>query len=267
MTPRLTRRVGALTLIAATAATALTGCNGGIGARLTYDDTEKVKVTEIVLSGGNGDVLVKTAAISETHIKRIVRSSGADPGVSYRLAGTVLNVDTSCGPDCHVSYEIEAPTGVAVRGRLRSGDISLTDVATADVTLTSGNIMIERATGVVTAKTTSGDVTAAGLRGASTLVAGSGNVQAADVSGGAPVRFETGSGDVDVTISEAAPVTAKAGSGDVNLVVPAGSYRLQTNTGSGDEEIVGLTNDPKSKNLIDARTGSGDLRVVANPAA
>jgi len=267
MTPRLTRRAGALTLIAATAATALTGCNGGIGARLTYDDTEKVKVTEIVLTGGSGDVLVKTAAISETHIKRLVRSTGADPGVSYRLTGTVLNVDTSCGPNCHVSYEIEAPTGVAVRGRLRSGDVSLTDVATADVTLTSGNIMIERATGAVSAKTTSGDITAAGLLGASTLIAGSGNVQAVDVAGGAPLRFETGSGDVDVTLTEAAPVTVKAGSGNVDLVVPTGSYQLKTLTGSGDKEISGITNDPKSKNLIDARTGSGDLRVVANPAA
>jgi hypothetical protein len=267
MTPRLTRRAGALTLIAATAATTLAGCSGGIGARLTYDDTEKVKVTEIVLTGGSGDVLVKTAAISETHIKRIVRSTGSDPGVSYRLDGTVLNVDTSCGHDCGVSYEIEAPTGVAVRGRLRSGDVSLTDVATADVTVTSGNILIERATGTVSAKATSGDITAVGLKGTSTLIAGSGNVEASEVSGGKPLRVEASSGNVRATLLQAAPVTAKAESGDVNLDVPAGSYRLQTSTSSGDEEIAGITNDPKGTNLIDARTSSGDLRITANPAA
>jgi hypothetical protein len=267
MTPRLTRRAGALTLIAATAATALAGCNGGMGARLTYDDTEKVKVTEIVLAGGSGDVQVKTSAISETHIKRIVRSSGSDPGVSYRLDGTVLNVDTSCGHNCHVSYEIEAPTGVAVRGRLGSGDLGLTDVATADVTVASGNILLERATGAVSVKSGSGDLTATGLRGATTLTTGSGNIEATEISGGAPVRVRTGSGDVEVTLTQAAPIKAEAGSGNVDLNVPAGSYRLEARTGSGGQKITGITDDPKSKTLIDAHTGSGDLQITANPAA
>src|SRR4051812_41487942 len=112
MTPTLARRAGAATLIAASAA-ALAGCGGGIGAQLTYDDIEKVKVSEIVLTGGSGDVTVTTAAVAETRIKRIVRTEGAgDPQTSYQIAGTVLTLSSRCGDNCHVSYEIQTPPAV-----------------------------------------------------------------------------------------------------------------------------------------------------------
>ena len=59
----------------------------------------------------------------------------------------MLHIDTDCGHDCSVSYEIEAPAGVAVRGELSSGDVGLTGSGSADVTLTSGDIMVRDATG------------------------------------------------------------------------------------------------------------------------
>src|SRR4051794_19291336 len=99
-------RVGALTLVAAAAATALTGCGNGMGAKLTYNDTEKTRITDIVLSGGSGDVTITTAAVTETHITRIVRSDGRDPEKSYLLSGSTLSLDTTCGRNCSVSYEI-----------------------------------------------------------------------------------------------------------------------------------------------------------------
>jgi hypothetical protein len=265
MTPTLARRAGAATLIAATAAV-LAGCGGGIGARLTYDDTEKVKVSEIVLTGGSGDLTVRTAAVSETRIKRIVRTdSAADPQASYRLDGTVLNIDTSCGESCRVSYEIEAPTGVAVRGKLGSSDVALADVATVDVTVGSGDVVITGATGSVAIKTGSGDITANNLKGAVQLVSGAGDVKAVDLSGGAAVRAQASSGDVDVQMTAVAPVTARTGSGDITLLVPDGAYQIKTHTGSGDEAVVGLTNDPAAKNLLDVQTGSGDATITAVP--
>lgn len=266
MTPILARRAGAVTLIAVTAA-ALSGCGGGIGARLTYDDTEKVKVSEIVLTGGSGDVAVTTAAIPDTRIKRIVRTDGStDPQASYRLVGTVLTLDTSCGERCRVSYEIQAPTGVAVRGRLGSGNITLSDIATAEVTVGSGDILVDRASGTVSMKSNSGNITANDLLGEATLVAGSGDVDAQGLSGGKAVRAQTGSGDVTVELAEAASVTARAGSGDVELTVPDGAYQVRTRNGSGDAELLGLVDDPKAKNIIDVQTGSGDARVTATPA-
>jgi Putative adhesin len=257
MTPTLARRTGALTIIAA-AATALAGC-GGVGARLTFDDTVKAKVTRIVMAGGSGDVIVKTAPVGETQIRRIVHRS-SDPGESYRLDGDVLHIDTDCGRSCSVSYEITAPAGVVVQGALTSGDLSLTGIDSADVTLTSGNVTVRDAAGAVRVKSTSGDVDVLGAKGA-TVESSSGNVRAMNVGGAVTVKAT--SGDVDVKLTVAAPVTARTGSGNVDVIVPPGSYQVRTDTGSGDATVTGVTNDPSSRNVLDVHTGSGDVSVVA----
>ena len=256
MTTTLPHRVGAL-CVAVTAA-ALTAACGGIGARLTFTDTEKSKVTEIAMQGGSGDVTVHTAAVTQTTITRVVQHS-SDPGPSYRMEGTVLRIDTSCGPDCTVSYDITAPAGVAVTGGLTSGDIRLTDVRTANVTLTSGDIEVHGATAGVTARSRSGDMGVTGVKGAVTLEAGSGDVRAVDLAG--PVTARTNSGDIDVTLTEPANVTVEGSSGDVRVSVPAGAYRVRADTGSGDAN-VGIDNDPTATNMLDIRTRSGDVTVA-----
>jgi DUF4097 and DUF4098 domain-containing protein YvlB len=255
MTTTLTRRAGALVLIAVTAAT-LAAC-GEIGARLTFTDTEKAKVTEIAMQGGSGDVTVHTAAVTETTIKRVVQHH-SDPGPSYRMEGTVLRIDTSCGPDCTVSYDIQAPAGVAVTGGLTSGDVRLTGIKSADVTVTSGDIVVSGATGGVKAASRSGDMTVTGAKGPVTVQAGSGDVRAVDLAG--PVDARTNSGDVDVRLTARASVTAEASSGDVRVTVPAGAYQVRTDTGSGDAS-VGIANDPSATNVLDVRTRSGDATI------
>jgi Putative adhesin len=257
MTTTLTRRAGVVVLALVTTA-ALAAC-GGIGARLTFTDTEKAKVTEIAMQGGSGDVTVHTAAVTETTIKRVVQHS-SDPGPSYRMDGTVLLIDTSCGPDCTVSYDIQAPAGVTVTGGVTSGDVRLTDVKSADVTLTSGDIMINGATAGVKAISRSGDMTVAGGKGPVTLQAGSGDVRAVDLAG--PVNARTNSGNVDVTLTTPASVTAQASSGDVRITVPAGAYQVRTDTGSGDAS-VGIADDPSATNVLDVRTRSGDVTISA----
>ncbi|HET6531115.1 MAG TPA: DUF4097 family beta strand repeat-containing protein [Actinoplanes sp.] len=256
-------RAAALVLLAAVTATALAGC-GGAGVRQTFSDTEKVKVTEIVMSGGSGNVTVRTAAIAETRITRIVRHT-TDPGESYRLDGTVLTIDTSCGRDCSVSYDIEAPAGVAVRGELRSGDIGLDGVGATDVRLTSGDIMVRNPTGAVSAKSTSGDITVLDGKAGATIEATSGNVRAVNVGG--PVNARVTSGDVEVQLTAPHSVTVRANSGDVMVTVPAGSYRLAADTSSGDEQIVGIVDDPAATNVIDVHTGSGDATISGKPTA
>jgi DUF4097 and DUF4098 domain-containing protein YvlB len=263
MNPRLFRRAGALTLVAAASA-ALAGCGGGIGATLTFNDVEKVKVSQIVLDGSSGDVQVSTAAINETRITRIVHSS-SDPGLSYTLTGSQLHLGTSCGHECWVSYQIEAPVGVAVVGELSSGLVSLTGVGNTDVHVSSGDIDIRRATGQVRARSTSGDVMVADSKGPATLEATSGDVHAVNIGG--PVNVRAASGDIDVKLTVPASVTAAASSGDVNIIVPAGSYQVRTRASSGDANVVGVTNDASSKNVLDVRTSSGDLTVTAAPAA
>jgi hypothetical protein len=258
------RRAAVLVLLAAVSATVLAGC-GGVGSTLTFNDTEKVKVTEIVMTGGSGDVTVRTAPISETRITRIIRGDG-DPDRSYRLDGTVLQIDTACGRNCSVSYQIEAPAGVAVRGEQKSGDIGLDGVGTADIAVTSGDIVIRNAAGAVQVRSTSGDVTVMDAKGGANVRATSGDVRVMNISGG-PVNAEVTSGNVDVKLAEAGSVTARATSGDVNVIVPPGRYRVGADTGSGDDRIVGIVNDPDAENVITVHTGSGDATVSGGPAA
>ncbi|BCJ51527.1 hypothetical protein Asp14428_30020 [Actinoplanes sp. NBRC 14428] len=263
MTARLSRRAGALTLVAAAAAATLTGCDQGFGAaKLTFDDTEKVKITEVVVSGTRGDVSVRTAPIAETRIKRIVRSDGADPGVSYRLTGTSLAVDTSCGPNCRVSYDIEAPTGVAVRGELTSGGLNLVQVGSADVTVNSGEIHLDRITGRTTATARSGNIVAEGLAGPATLTTRSGNIDGTNLTGGNAITAEATSGNIELELMQPASVTARVSSGNVDLAVPPGAYRVAHHVGSGDFESD-VSSDPKATAVLDVRAGSGNATITS----
>ena len=257
MTTALLRRAGVLTAVAA-ATTALAGCAGALGARMTYEDTEKAKITDIVLSGGDGDVTIRTAAVTETTIKRVVQRS-SNPADSYRVTGSTLTLDTSCGPDCSVSYDIQAPAGVAVRGQLRSGDVHLADVGATDLEVNSGDLTVSDATGPVRLRTTSGDVRVVGAKSRVTVQATSGDIEATNAGG--PLDLRVTSGDITAKLVTAASVTAQATSGDVNITVPDGSYRIATITGSGHANVSGLHSDPAAKNVIDVRTGSGDVTV------
>jgi hypothetical protein len=262
MTSTHLRRAGAVTIIAAAAA-ALAGC-GGVGARLTFNDTVKTKVTQIVMTGGHGDVMVKTAKVPETQITRVIHRN-SDPGETFKVTGSVLSIDTDCGHNCSVQYEITAPEGVAVAGKLSSGDIGLTDIATANVTVQSGDIAIQGATGEVKLTATSGDITIADTSGPATIQTTSGDLHGLNVGG--PVTAKVTSGDVELMLSTAASVTAHATSGDVKVIVPAGPYQVRTRTGSGDETLAGITNDATAKNMLDVGTSSGDVSIVAAPAA
>ncbi|WP_306208529.1 DUF4097 family beta strand repeat-containing protein [Actinoplanes sp. RD1] len=267
MTARLIRRAGALTLAAAATATVLTGCGAGVGAKLTYDDTEKAKITAIVIDGSSGDVAVSTGAAAETRIKRIVRTDGRDPEISYRVAGSTLNVNTSCGDHCSVSYEITAPAGVKVSGRLSSGDLTLSQVASADVQVSSGDLLLNRIAGDVTARAESGSITANDLGGALNLSVSSGDLLAHELGGGKPIKANSSSGDITLGLTKAASVTARASSGDINLIVPMGDYKIvgPPRSDDGDGLNTDLVSNPSAPNVLDLKASSGDANVVSTP--
>src|SRR4051812_32143858 len=247
----LVRRAGVLALIAATATT-LSGCAGVIGAKMTYDDTEKAKITDIVLSGGSGDVTITTAAVDQTTIKRVIRRT-TNPGESYHLTGTTLSLDTSCGAGCSVSYQIQTPPGVNVRGELRSGDIQLNGVGTTDVRVSSGNVVIDNATGPVRAAATSGDIQVLHARSTVNVQATSGDIRTIDPGGAVDARAT--SGDVQIHLATPNSVTVAVTSGDINLSVPPGAYHVITRSHSGDRGLHNLVDDPSAKNVLDVKAG------------
>ncbi|MDI6098243.1 DUF4097 family beta strand repeat-containing protein [Actinoplanes sp. NEAU-A12] len=253
----MTRRVALI--LAAVSMGALAGCDGVVGARMTFDDTEATKITEIVLSGGSSDLIVNTdSTATETRIRRVVYG-GTDPGPSYDLAGGVLTLKGECGPECGVHFEITAPPGVGVRGELRSGDVSLSGVGAVDLRLTSGDVMVDRGTGPVKVRATSGDLVVNGGTEVN-METTSGNLDVREVTG--PVTARASSGDINLDLSARASVTASVSSGEVRVMVPSGAYQLKTWSGSGQQDIVGVTDDPKSTNVLDVRTRDGDLTLI-----
>jgi hypothetical protein len=240
---------------------ALTGCNDLANSRLDFSATEKAAITEIQISGGDGDVTIRGGGTpGQVTIARVVRYRGDEPGRTYRVTGSELSIDTDCGRVCSVSYEIEVPEGVAVRGENGSGDLRLTGVAEVDVEAGSGGISVTDSSGDVTVGTGSGDIRVRSVAGSLTASAGSGGIDARDVSGGS-AQVKTGSGDVTLALDRPADVRGEVGSGNLTVTVPAGRYRVQTSTGSGDAN-VGVTQDPTAEHLLDLDSGSGDITVT-----
>lgn len=244
---------------AATALILLAGCDNLSFRRLDYDDTEAVKITSIRVLPGSGDVVVRgTGPASEARIKRVVRYQGGEPTARYEIKGSELVLDTDCGDRCSVSYEVTVPAGVAVQGESGSGDVELSRVGTVDLRLGSGDMRLAGATGTVGLETGSGDIEVSEASAAVRLRTGSGDIAARRLGGA--VDAESGSGDVTVELDKPASARANANSGDVTMVVPAGSYRVRSNTGSGDRRIT-VADDPNASILLDGSTGSGDVTI------
>ncbi len=251
----LTRALGVASLAGVLS---LTGCFATPQARLDFSDTEQAKITEIRLSGGSGDVTIRTSARTDTAINRVVRYRGAEPGRTYRIEGSALSIDTRCGPDCGVSYEIDAPTGVNVTGGTTSGDVRLAGVGTVDLDVRSGDVSVESATGPVTIETTSGDIIAGDVRGATTLKATSGDVEGRGLAGAATVQVTSGS--VELHLTKPVAVRARATSGDVLVTVPRDRYQVQVATANGDEN-VSVPHDASASHLLDVSTTNGDVTL------
>ncbi len=254
----MTSRIAAVAVIAASTL-AVAGCGAVGGAKLTYNDTENSKVTGIVLDGRSGDFVVTTGTSAETKITRIIRNS-TDPKMSYQLVGATLRLSDDCGGNCSVSYQIEAPAGVTVSGRIGSGDVQLTGVGATDVAVSSGDVRIRDAAGTVKVQSGSGDVTVDGAKSGVTLGTSSGDVRATGITGG-PVSATVGSGDVTLGLVTPQTVTASTTSGDLRLNVPTGKYKVSTDKASGDITVTGVTNDPAATAALDLRVGSGDIVV------
>ncbi|TDB71712.1 DUF4097 family beta strand repeat-containing protein [Micromonospora sp. KC723] len=244
---------------AATALVLTAGCDTLAFRELEFDQTEAVRIGTVTVRPGSGDVVVRaTGKATEVRIRRVLRYHGDQPGRTYEIRGDELVLDARCGPHCSVSYEVTAPEGVTVRGETGSGDVTLTKVGTVDFVLGSGTIRITSATGPVRAETGSGNIAVTDVASPTRLRASSGDI-AGDRLGG-EVDAETGSGDVTLDLDRPASARAHASSGDVTLAVPAGRYRVQSSTGSGEADL-GVRHDPGASLLLDLSTGSGNVTL------
>ncbi|SCE66096.1 Putative adhesin [Micromonospora haikouensis] len=239
----------------------LAGCDNLSLRRLDFDDVESTRIARVTVLPGSGDVtVVGGGPAGQVRIKRVLRYHGDQPEARYEIRGDELVLDTDCGSRCTISYEVNAPEGVAVSGATGSGNVTLSRVGEVDFRLDSGNLEITRATGAVRAEASSGNVEVDDVRGPATLRTSSGDVTGSRLGG--QVDAEAESGDVTVELAVPASVRAHAASGDVQLVVPAGRYRVRSDVDSDDAEL-GIVDDPGASLLLDVAADSGNLTVTA----
>uniref|UniRef100_A0AAU2VC70 DUF4097 domain-containing protein n=1 Tax=Streptomyces sp. NBC_00003 TaxID=2903608 RepID=A0AAU2VC70_9ACTN len=235
------------TLLSAAAILAsCTGCGTvlGIGPEHIKKDSLEPSgvIRSIDIASGSGTINLSTGPAVEVH--RTVRYNGDAPdGLSGPVDGRLTLGNCA---HCSTDYEITAPAGTVLDLNAGSGRIHVVGF-TAAVTATadSGDINAEHLTGKVRLTTDSGDITANGLADATALKAGSGDITAAFVS-------------------PAKTITANTGSGNVDLQVPAGPYRITSDTSSGAKHIE-TPQAPTAAHTIQVKTGSGDIRITSTP--
>lgn len=260
-TADLRRRAAApIALGLTTALILLAGCDNLSFRRLDYDNTETVKIATIRVQGGSGDVVVRgTGPAGQARIKRVVRYQGGEPdNARYEIEGSELVLDTDCGSRCSISYEVTVPEGVAVQGEVGSGNVELSRVGTVELRLGSGDVRVADASGALGVETRSGNIDVSETSAAVRLHATSGDITARRLGG--TVDAEASSGNVIVELETPASARAHASSGDVTLLVPAGSYRVRSNAGSGDERIT-VADNPAASLVLDGSAGSGNVTI------
>ncbi len=198
-----------------------------------------------VRTPGGGDLEVVAGAAGAARLTTREQGGLARPHVRVSSEAGRLTLRDGCAAvpfsRCRVSFRLEVPAGTRVL--LETG---------------SGDIRVRGRLGATDARAGSGDVVVGGSTAALRLRTGSGDVRA-DTTGGA-VTAESGSGDVDVRAPRARGLRLRSGFGDVSARVADVPYAVRVDTGSGDEHVT-VPTDPRAPRSIDARTGSGDVRL------
>ncbi|QUH05516.1 DUF4097 family beta strand repeat protein [Saccharopolyspora erythraea] len=219
-------------------------------------------VSAVELLEGSGSVAVRYEPGARGEVQERISSSGFWGGGESRLRvdGGRLVLDTSCGWNCSVDYQVTLPAPVPVTGELGSGDLEVAGMASVDARLGSGGADVRDVAGAVSVETGSGSVSLAGLGGDVDVRTGSGGVDGRELRGGR-FRAELSSGTVAAELTAPQEVDVRTSSGGIELEVPQGAYRVRADTGSGGEEID-VTQDPNAPRSLELSTGSGSIQVV-----
>ncbi|MER5764851.1 DUF4097 family beta strand repeat-containing protein [Streptomyces sp. NPDC002082] len=230
----------------------LTGCSfgslvsrGGPEKTANADATVAEAVTAVDVSdAGSGSVEVVAGSGPGVTIRRTVHYRGDTvPEPAQQLSGGVLTLTNGdCTARCSVDYRLEVPASATVRAGSGSGRVTVTGVAAADVTTSSGSVRADRIAGPLKVRTSSGSI-------------------AAEELAGPDADARSSSGDVRLAFAEApASVAVQTSSGDATVRVPAAPYALDVSTTSGERAIT-VPADPSAASRLAVRTSSGDIAV------
>jgi hypothetical protein len=189
-------------------------------------------LTTLVVTGGVGEVSIAGSKQAMTSVTDEISYSATAPVLSRVVTGKILTLGSTCPVQqlCVVDYDIQVPSGVAVRVSLRAGTIRLS-----------------------------------GLAGQVTATTGVGTISALDL-GSRTVSLRTGVGEIDAGFTVPPDtVQASAQTGEINIGVP-GTVSYQVNAQAIDTEI-NVAVSTSSRYVITASTGTGAITVVTGAPA
>jgi hypothetical protein len=208
----------------------LQASTGGHQSSASY--TISSPITTLVVTAGTGEVRITGGDRSTVSVTVGIRYSATPPTTTYIVTGRTLRLAASCpGEDgCGVDYDIQVPNGIAVRVRLQTGAISLSQLA--------------------------GPVHA---------VTGTGAISALELSGG-KVSLRTGTGPIDAGFT-APPdrLQASTQSGEISIGLP-GTVSYQVNAHALDT-VINVQVNTSSPYVITASAGVGAITVVPGAPA
>ena len=212
----------------------------------------------------NGDIVVRAGDVDQVELTRIVRRSFAGPSFDEQVNGTTLQISGDCPwfaiGRCGVSYELTVPADLIADLSASSGDVVIEGL-TGDLVVrsSSGDVVLRSIVGSIDAEVSSGDVVLEDVTGDVVARASSGDVVARGLSA-ASIDIQVSSGDIEVELLDSPElIDLESSSGDVTVTVPddGTAYAVEGETSSGDRRISVAT-DPASRNQARIQTSSGD---------
>ena len=206
----------------------------GAGADQTFDQTYEVGASPSLLVGAsNGDVIVRTGVDGQiTVLGHITSSDNVDLDVT--ADGDVVTVRSSTTfsgnllgdkAEGRVDLTITVPLATVIEVGINTGAVTIADIqAGGHITAAAGSVTLRRVSGDFSGGTGTGDVTISAGTGSFQFTTGVGAITfEGELVVGGFNEFETGVGDVTVTIPEDAGVrldtTVSSGSVSNDLAI------------------------------------------------
>ncbi|GAA2666570.1 MULTISPECIES: DUF4097 family beta strand repeat-containing protein [Actinosynnema] len=217
-------------------------------------------VTEVRLAQSDGDVVFRHRPGAEAVLTRSLRYSRHEaktPATSHRVEGETLVLE-GCGLHCTATYDLVLPERARITGESDGGDVSAEGALSVDLEVDSGTVVLNEVVEGVSLRGNSSNASITGAGGPLDVRLDSGDLRATGMTKG-PVTVTTGSGHVELALAEPASVRARTDSGQLTVRVPAGAYKVVTETDSGKVDITGVVNDRDAAYELFLRTDSGNM--------
>ncbi|MFC5181626.1 DUF4097 family beta strand repeat-containing protein [Actinomadura harenae] len=218
----------------------------------TSEELPQHPIRKVEVDATSASVTVQAGTSEVTRLSQSLHWVMAKPRVRTEWNGDTLKLKVSCGDGglgtfnlCDADVTLSVPRGVAVRGRMTSGTLSVRGTnGGADLQNNSGTLELADVSGPLRAWVSSGSVRGERL--------------SADT-----VDTASGSGSIELAFAVAPTrVVARTGSGSVEIGVPRGShYAVSGSTNSGSRDIAQGISDGTSANRLDLSSGSGAVSV------